>query len=132
KWAAFEPANPVQMGALANALAVGFRTLWLHLPALVYRREASPALILILSFLVSLPLTLLIHVVFAYSALLPANDLTGAQLRYYYALWPGVALACGLLYAQPATRRIKILLLTGAAIPFVTASPLVAPLVVGP
>lgn len=107
KWPGLEPGNAIQMLIpLLIVLLCAFAVLL----ALRKGSSISPAAgTLIAGYMLALPASLLVHAFYGYQAFLKTGDLTSAQTRYYYALWPGLALALALLYANAPAGRPRVL-----------------------
>jgi hypothetical protein len=95
KWPALEP--------VASRLGPDHLSLFVVLGALT-KRHSWPAL----AFVATLPMILILHLWFGWSAFLERGDLTSAQARYYYALWPGLAYAITVGWGQIRSERIAI------------------------
>ena len=59
-------------------------------------------------FVLALVPSLLLHAIYGYQVFKAIGDLTAAQARYYYALWPGIALALAWVLAKepPGCSRV--------------------------
>jgi hypothetical protein len=108
KWSAVEPMQLVQGLSLVALLASGVFVLarqlrTLRRPTLV--KGDPEANRIAAGYVVSTVLTLAIHVIFGWRAFQAIGDMTSAQPRYYYAVWPGIALAAAItVMALPAGR----------------------------
>ena len=107
KWPAFEPGTLLQALTPLVVLVLaglGIRRSWHSEPV---PPPKTPARIVATGFVFALLPSLLIHVVYGYQAFLANGDLTVAQTRYYYALWPGFALALALLFTTLTPRPVR-------------------------
>jgi hypothetical protein len=121
-WSAREPARPLEMAGLAGVLAI----LGLTVVLAARRARAGEPLtapwIVALGFGLALPPTLALHLWFGWQAVLEDGYLTAAQARYYYGVWPGIALAAALLWREAPLRAVRPAILLTLAL-LLLASP---------
>lgn len=109
KWPALEPAGMVQIGGL---VVIGIAGLVLLIPNRrrskgldAFRLTKSlhtspvPAAVVANAYVASTLLTLAVHILYGWLAFQSMGDVTSPQPRYYYAVWPGVALSVTLASA---------------------------------
>jgi len=103
KWPALEPAHWLQIaGLMGVAIAI------LATATAQFRRRGAPANAhagpsnwntanqIATAYGLSLVVTMVAHIVFGWRVFQELGDLTSAQPRYYYAVWPGLALGAAL------------------------------------
>lgn len=107
KWPALEPGNIVQMLTPLFVLLLAawrIRRAWRAAPSAAKAFDAG--VVVAAGFVFAVLPSLLVHAIYGYQAFQAIGDFTSAQARYYYPLWPGVALALALLFATtPAGPR---------------------------
>lgn len=112
KWPALEPAGAAQLAglslvvaAVAVSVATWIRDRWYRGGTLLVPTAENAARLLAVAYGASAVATLGIHMLFGWQMFREMGDLTSAQPRYYYAVWPGIALACALAVERlPAGR----------------------------
>lgn len=100
KWPALEPAQWIQIVGLAGAMAavltiiaVEARARWRCVGATPIPGPGGAANLIAAAYGLSVVTTLAVHITFGWRVFLEMGDLTSAQPRYYYVVWPGLALA---------------------------------------
>jgi len=104
KWAALEPAQALQLAGFILVACVVVATMvvwagdrWRSGARLPGPAPISAARLIATAYAWSAAVTVSVHSAFGWRMFVRMGDLTAAQPRYYYAVWPGVALAGALL-----------------------------------
>lgn len=116
KWPGFEPGNAAQMLVPMVILGLAAIAAWRGSRNIFKSGGVDPSGAVGAGFVLALVPSLLLHAIYGYQAFKAIGDLTTAQTRYYYALWPGIALALAWLFANTAPSRIRVLTVAFVAI----------------
>ena len=108
KWPALEPAAPIQLASLAAVLFACLVLCRRFLLPVLHKERMEPLVLVALAFVLALPFSVGVHVIYGWTAFLAIGDLTSAQMRYYGPLWPGIALAMTLLHREILSPRLRL------------------------
>jgi hypothetical protein len=109
KWAGSETGIPAQMFVPIVILALAGIAAWLGLRKIFKSGGINTSETVAVAFVLAIVPSLLLHAIFGYQAFKAIGDLTKAQTRYYYALWPGISLALAWLFANAPAGRLRAL-----------------------
>lgn len=119
KWSALEPAFWFQtigqagiVVAVLATMAIAVRAGWESDAAATKHYHSSSAHRIAAAYGLSTLAALAVHIAFGWQMFQQIGDLTSAQTRYYYGVWPGVALAVTMATLSLPGKRLRFVVST--------------------